>query len=60
MVSTAMDKRACCTHVPRRNVGPAIPYTTRMTATTPAFVIRPDNTALAGAGATGCAMGSHG
>ena len=60
IVTTAMDNRAYCTHVPRRNAGPAILYTTRMTATTPALVIRPDNTALAGAGATGCAIGSHG
>ena len=53
MVRTAMDSRTYCTHVPRRISGPAIWYTTRITATTPALVIRPDNTALAGAGATG-------
>ena len=51
--------QAYWTQVPRRRSGPTAQKIIRITAITPALVIRPESRALAGAGATGCAVGSQ-
>ena len=51
--------KAVCTQVPRMKSGPTRKNSTRITPSTPILVITPESTALAGAGATGWAVGSH-
>ena len=59
IVSNANTSHVVCTQVPLINSAPNTKYTTRSIPSTPIFTMIPDITALAGAGATGCAVGNH-
>lgn len=58
-VTRLKTSRAACAQLPDKSWGPMRKKVTRTMASTPILVMTPESTALAGAGATGCAVGSQ-